>query len=439
MKTINYAKAVLFICLLPATAGIVHAQNQLPVISKVKVKRDEQRHTAQVSFKLKDKEEKQLSVQLMVSTDEGLTYRNINQELVQPNAGLLPAGKNKLTWNYTGQSINFNKAKFKLIVDDGYQIEPAQVLALVDTNRIRQRLVQIIGERTPETPVGLKHLNDVRHMINETWVNANYAVENQPFEFGDYQGANIIGRKAGSTNQEKLLAICAAFDTPTNTPGANSNASGLAGVLEIANVLSGLTFKNSIAVVGMDYSGEEFVGSTYFVNRGGIRPFEKLVGAIDLDRIGSFNSQPNSHPLVPAKVQLFQAMYKDLKTHDNKADFMTVLSNRAANDLAQTFVEQSSIYSPKYRVYSEVFEGNGEFTRGNSFLLQFSDHIPFWYHKLPAIMVTDARAANNSDSMPDDTIDKVNVQYMSNIIKATVATILKAGQVQHATVYVGNF
>lgn len=82
-------------------------------------------------------------------------------------------------------------------------------------------------------------------------------------------GENIIFGSTGQTLPDEKVVLCAHYDSrnwqdPYCAPGADDNASGCAGVLEIARVFAGATFERSIEYILFD--GEEIglIGSRYY-------------------------------------------------------------------------------------------------------------------------------------------------------------------------------
>uniref|UniRef100_UPI00359360B3 M28 family peptidase n=1 Tax=Pricia sp. TaxID=2268138 RepID=UPI00359360B3 len=81
--------------------------------------------------------------------------------------------------------------------------------------------------------------------------------------FKDVEVVNVLAIKRGTTYPNRYILMSGDIDSrvsdPNNatsdSPGANDNASGMAGTLEAARVLSKYDFENSIIFVGL--SGEE--------------------------------------------------------------------------------------------------------------------------------------------------------------------------------------
>ncbi|AZQ44603.1 M28 family peptidase [Nonlabens ponticola] len=105
---------------------------------------------------------------------------------------------------------------------------------------------------------------------------------------------NVIAIQRGTTNPNDFVMMSGDIDSrasdtmdfTTDAPGANDNASGMAGTIEAARVLSKRTFKNSIVYVGL--SGEE---QGLFGGKGLANYAEKnnwnVIGFLNNDMIGN--------------------------------------------------------------------------------------------------------------------------------------------------------
>ena len=109
---------------------------------------------------------------------------------------------------------------------------------------------------------------------------------------------NVLAVQTGTVYSDEFIIVSAHFDTPPfdNMPGADCNATGTAGVLEIARVLSPHTFKRSIIYV--NFNGEEMPpiehwGSFIFAHY--CRENDvNILGVFNLDMLGYF---PLGEPL----------------------------------------------------------------------------------------------------------------------------------------------
>jgi Zn-dependent M28 family amino/carboxypeptidase len=184
-------------------------------------------------------------------------------------------------------------------------VHPA--VSAFDGNHAFDLLVKQV-EFGPRVP-GSKASQQVQDFIAQKLKEAGAMVLRQPFVVTyrgkTYQMANIIGVISGRSERKVLL--CAHYDTrpvadqdpnPANRdkpiPGANDGASGVAVLLEIAQVLKG--FKPPLTVVFVFFDGEDlgdvedggmFFGSKYFARNLTIGGFNlKAEMGVLLDMVG---------------------------------------------------------------------------------------------------------------------------------------------------------
>lgn len=419
-------------------AVAVQAQNQPPSISDVKVQLADNNQVS-VRYVVKDKEEKSVSVDFYVSTNEGKTFTKQTAGVQGDIGNAVSTGKKSFTWNYSNFNGDVRTATFKLVADDGFKINIADLVAQVDSNRIRNRVTGITGIRDNFSDQGKVQLDKVKNIIQTNFTGNNFNLRRQPFVFGGYSGENFIAKKKGTRRQDSIYVVCAAFDGAENSPAANNNGSGLAGLLEIADIISQYNFKNTIVVLSTDYTAEEFIGSKNYVFRGGIEKYERVDAALDLDRIGTFSNKPNTHPMEADVVDLFPKMYDQIKADSAKANFLRIISNPLSRPLADKFKDVASRYVPDLKIYTQEFPGYGEFVRGTFSYVQFSDHICFWYRKYKALWISDAREGSRRDNTPDDTVDKLNFKFLTDVVKISLATLVEMAGLEHTGVYEGSF
>lgn len=104
-------------------------------------------------------------------------------------------------------------------------------------------------------------------------------------------GFNVVGVKKGSTRPDEIILVAGHYDSTSPVacraaPGANDNASGAAGVMELARVFAGL--KNEATLLFVVFSGEEqgLLGSkrfAQFLARSGLQ--SQVKGFVVLDMI----------------------------------------------------------------------------------------------------------------------------------------------------------
>ncbi|MGD9141696.1 MAG: M20/M25/M40 family metallo-hydrolase, partial [bacterium] len=112
---------------------------------------------------------------------------------------------------------------------------------------------------------------------------------------------NVFGTLEGTTSDEEVI-VCGHFDSvsedPMNrAPGADDNATGTAGVVEAARVLSRHRFEKTIRFIC--FSGEEIglQGSGAYAPEARVRG-DDIAGVINLDMIGYIDEAPEDIDLI---------------------------------------------------------------------------------------------------------------------------------------------
>ncbi len=105
---------------------------------------------------------------------------------------------------------------------------------------------------------------------------------------------NVVAIQKGSTHPNRFIIMSGDIDSrisdPTNftddSPGANDNASGMAGTIEAARVLSKYTFENSIIYVGLSGEEQGLFGGKGLAKHALEQGWE-LIGILNNDMIGN--------------------------------------------------------------------------------------------------------------------------------------------------------
>jgi hypothetical protein len=174
---------------------------------------------------------------------------------------------------------------------------------------------------------------------------------------------NVIGEMVGIGNAEDILIVCGHYDhVAGDRPGGDDNASGTAGVLEAARVLSGYTFASTIRFIGFNAEEDGLLGSKHYVNNQVLPEEENIVGVVNLDMIlrPGWDSNPS------AVIDL------DLGTRTSKPGSV---------NWANLFQAAAATYVPSLTVDSSVFNITGG-----------SDHDPFAAAGFPAFLAIENSA-----------------------------------------------
>lgn len=133
-----------------------------------------------------------------------------------------------------------------------------------------------------------------RDYIDTTLASYGLATTLQSFTFTNsgtvYTGNNVVAVKLGTVNPNQIYVLGAHYDTINNmtgspdpgSPGADDDASGVAGLLEAARVMSKYSFQSTIVFTAFDAEEEGLYGSAAYVQA---HRTDNIKGMIELDMI----------------------------------------------------------------------------------------------------------------------------------------------------------
>jgi hypothetical protein len=278
-----------------------------------------------------------------------------------------------------------------------------------------QRIVRnISGEIGSRGYLQADALQKTADFISSELQHYGYTISYQTYEDGGRTYKNIHTEIKGKTIAEKIIVVGAHYDTVTGTPGADDNASGIAGLLEIARLLSDDPAHITVRFVAFTLEEPPFfrsnlMGSHIYAQR--LRENdEHIEGMICLESIGYFTDKPGSQ-FFP--FSFFRWIYPD------KGNFITFVSNLNSkiflNRLKQGFQKGAVLPVESISTLS-IIPG-----------IDFSDHRSFWKAGFKAIMVTDTAFYRNPHyHTPGDVHDTLDYERMAEVVlglKSSIETL----------------
>ncbi len=199
------------------------------------------------------------------------------------------------------------------------------------------------------------------------------------------------------------------YTSQTHTPGADDNASGVAGLLELAHLIGQEPSARSIDLVA--YTLEEpphfrtgQMGSVWHARS--LRAAKREVSLmLSLEMIGYFSDEPGSQAYpFPAMAHLYS----------ERGDFVALvgkLSNFGATRRAKALMAGATDL-PVYSINAPTsLQG-----------IDFSDHMSYWNEGFAALMVTDTAFLRNSNyHEAEDTYEKLDYVRMAKVVQAVYA------------------
>jgi len=104
--------------------------------------------------------------------------------------------------------------------------------------RLQETIRYLSIEIGPRSYNDHEKLHQVAEYISCCFKEYGCHVNDQSFVFRGNTYRNIIGSIPGANKKEEIVVLGAHYDTVANSPGADDNASAVAGLLEIARLIS---------------------------------------------------------------------------------------------------------------------------------------------------------------------------------------------------------
>lgn len=405
-----------FTCLAVLLGGSLFAQQQAPVVSNLNIQRSAtDTTTVQVDFQLADAENDPCEVWIRYSVDGGHRFREVLGASGDVGFPVQP-GNRSITFNTQSLlDVTATPVIIRVVASDRTPVDVAEMVARVDSNRLRARVAAYAIPRNYVAQTAT--LNRVRDSLEAQFARQQLPVMRHNFVFNAVNCANIIAMQAGHADDSAVWIVDAHFDGVAVTPGADDNASGVAGVLEIAEILSDYEFEEGIQYIGFDVEEEGLVGSRRLVTTA-LNPADRIRGVFNLEMIGYYTEVPNTQQLPAGFGMLFPAQQAIVAADSFRGNFLANVGNVNSLPLTALFDSAAAQFAPALKVVSLNLPGNGTIAPD----FRRSDHAPFWDANYQALMLTDgANFRNLNYHTPGDSVAILNFTFMSNVVKATLA------------------
>lgn len=292
---------------------------------------------------------------------------------------------------------------------------PESLAAMVDPAKYLEDLVFVADVRPP----GSVHWQAVQDLCIKRFKELGFTVERQ--EYGENgTGVNVIGVREGTTSPEERVIVSAHYDHIPDCPGADDNGSGVAGLLEVARVLSEAEYARTLVVACWDQEEFGLVGSAAYAIRAKAQN-ENIIVSFVFEMIGFKSDEPDSQMVPMGFDLLFEEQTKWLADHDNRGDFLAIVPDEGAHDPAMLIVD----HADKIGLPTVVLEVSAALKNSPVIAdLRRSDHAPFWLNDYPAMMITDTANFRNPYyhcGAGPDVVENLDTEFAAQIIEATVS------------------
>jgi Zn-dependent M28 family amino/carboxypeptidase len=257
-----------------------------------------------------------------------------------------------------------------------------------------------IGERHVGRP---KALHAAESFIAGELALLDYDVARQTYVAEGVESSNLEVTVPGASRASEIVLVGAHYDTVPGSPGADDNASGVAGLIEIASELREARPARTVKLVAFVneeppffYFGE--MGSRVYA-RAARRRGDDIRVMLSLEMLGCYSEAAGSQAYPP----LFGLLYPDA------GNFIAFVSNlrsrRALREVVSAFKGGSDFPAEKL-ASPGIVPG-----------VSWSDQLSFWREGYPAVMVTDtAFYRYRHYHQATDTPDRIDYARMAKVV-----------------------
>ena len=256
-------------------------------------------------------------------------------------------------------------------------------------------------------------IEEAASYIEKEFSKLSCTVSSQYFEVSGHEYRNVIA--SFNPEKDKRLIVGAHYDAAGDLPGADDNASGVAGLLECARLFEAhkpdIDYRIDFVAFCLEeppYWRTDEMGSAFHVKSvAGMR--RDILGMICLDMIGYFSDKEGSQELPPLR---------DMKgKYPDTGNFIIVAGRKHQDEFADkiTGLIQQECAVKAFTVTDP---------RLNE-LLELSDHLNYWKYGINAVMINDtAMLRNRNYHKESDTIEKLDFVRMAEVVNGCYNAII---------------
>lgn len=256
-------------------------------------------------------------------------------------------------------------------------------------------------------------LNRAAEYIGSELSGYGYEVRTQPYDVDGVEYRNVFAIKKGLKYPDRVIVVGAHYDTVIGTPGADDNASAVAGMLELARLLKDAPLDRTIHFVAFTLEEPPFFRSrqmgSYVYAENLKKKGVNVEGMICLESIGYFTDRPESQ-LFP--LPFFRLIYP---TTGNFIIFAGNFGSKGFLGRAKEGFEKGTELPLETISAPSIIPG-----------MDFSDHRSFWKFGYDAFMVTDTAFYRNPNyHTAGDLPGTLDFKRMSEVVLGLRSSIEK--------------
>lgn len=280
----------------------------------------------------------------------------------------------------------------------------------VEPARLEAHVRKLSVELSPRDESHIENLDRVAAYIKNEFGQITTSVSEQPYRVQGKSYRNVIA-EFGPGSEERIV-VGAHYDAFGPLPGADDNASGVAGLIELARLLARQPPPLRVELVAYSLEEPPYFGTTGMGSsvhaQSLLKQNIRVRAMFSLEMIGYFSDAPNSQRF---PVGALGALYP------STGNFISVVGRLSDWSLVRRTKTSMRKASP-LPVYSINAPG---FVTG----VDFSDQLNYWHAGYSALMITDTAFYRNGNyHTARDTAEKLDYKRMALVVEAVHAAVI---------------
>lgn len=279
-----------------------------------------------------------------------------------------------------------------------------------DSSRIEKHLKKIINTDDYRNINNPAILNEVAAYIHDHFLGFTDSVWYQKFELGGVEYKNVIA--SFNTTADERIIVGAHYDVCGDQDGADDNASAVAALLELAELLNQNTGSKRIDLVAFTLEEPPAFGSNNMGSYHHAKYLKEInanvLGMVCMDMIGYYNSERGSQKYPLGILKLF---------YGSRGDYITAVQKFRPGKFAKTFTKR---FKKKSRIKTKKFKGP-EKLRG----ISFSDHYHYWNQGYSSVFLTNTGFYRNQNyHLSGDSLGTLNLTNIEAVTDALYQSLI---------------
>lgn len=280
----------------------------------------------------------------------------------------------------------------------------------VEPARLEAHVRKLSVELSPRDENHIENLDRAAAYIKNEFSQTTASVSEQPYRVQGKSYRNVIAEFG--PNSEERIVIGAHYDAAGPLPGADDNASGVAGLIELARLLARQPPSMRVELVAFSLEEPPYFRTTGMgssVHAQSLRKQNIRVRAMfSLEMIGYFSDAPNSQRFpMPFLSALYPSTGNYIAVVGRLSDWSLVRRTKSSMRKASPL--------PVYSINAPSFVPG----------VDFSDQLNYWHAGYGALMITDTAFYRNVNyHTAQDTAEKLDYKRMALVVEAVYAAVV---------------